>query len=74
MRGQGRFFANNANTTRLAGYGLLDAQVSWRAGSGEIVVRGKNLTNAFFAEWAVTANQILIGMPRMVEASYRFRF
>jgi hypothetical protein len=39
-----------------------------------MTVRAKNLTNAFYVEWAVTANQVLIGAPRVVEASYRFAF
>ena len=74
VRGQGRSFANNANTIRVGGYALLDAQASWRLGPGEVTVRGKNLTNRFYVDWGLTANQVLIGMPRVVEASYQFRF
>ena len=74
IRSQGPFFANTANTARLSGYTVLDAQASWRTGPGEIVVRGKNLTNALYADWGITANQILLGRPRTVEASYQFRF
>ncbi len=74
VRGQGQYFANNANTVRVDGYAVLDAQASWRIGPGDITLRGKNLTNAFYVEWAVTANQVLVGMPRMAEVSYQFRF
>jgi iron complex outermembrane receptor protein len=74
VRGQGRSFANNANTVRVAGYRLLDAQAGWRVGPGEITVRGKNLGNRFYVDWAPTANQVLIGTRRVVEASYQFRF
>ena len=74
VRGQGRSFANNANTIRISGYALLDAQASWRLGPGEVTVRGKNLTNRFYVDWGLTANQMLIGMPRVIEASYQFRF
>ncbi len=74
VRSQGRFFANNANTVRVDGYALLDAQASWHMGPGDMTVRAKNLTNAFYVEWAVTANQVLVGMPRVVEASYQFTF
>ena len=74
VRGQSRTFANNANSVRVGGYAIVDAQGSWRLGPGDITVRGKNLANAFYVDWATTANQVLIGMPRMFEASYQFRF
>lgn len=74
VRGQGRYFANNANTIRIRGYALVDAQASWRVGNGDFTVRGKNLTNTFYVDWALTANQVMIGMPRVVEAAYQFRF
>jgi iron complex outermembrane receptor protein len=74
VHGRGRFFTNNANTTRVGSYAVLDAQASWRVGSGDVTVRGKNLTDTFYADWAWTANQVLVGMPRMIEATYQFRF
>ncbi len=74
VRGQGRFFGNNANTLRLRGRTLLDAQASWRVGRGDLTVRGKNLADSFYAEWALSANQIVTGAPRTFEASYQFRF
>lgn len=74
VRGQGKFFGNNANTLELKGFTLVDAQASWRLGHGDLIVRGKNLTDTFHVEWAATANQMLIGMPRMAEVSYQVRF
>jgi len=74
VRGQGRYFANNANTTRIGRYTILDAQATWHVGDGDFTVRGKNLTNTFYADWATTANQVMIGMPRVIEATYQFRF
>jgi iron complex outermembrane receptor protein len=74
VHGRGRFFTNNANTIQVASYAVLDAQASWALGPGDVTLRGKNLTDTFYADWAWTANQVLIGMPRMVEATYRFRF
>jgi iron complex outermembrane receptor protein len=58
----------------MRGYALLDAQASWRVGPGDVTLRGKNLTNAFHVDWAPTANQVLIGMPRVIEVGYQFRF
>ena len=74
VRGQGKYFGNNANTLELKGFTVVDAQASWRLGQGDLILRGKNLTDAFYVEWAATANQMLVGMPRMVELSYQFRF
>jgi iron complex outermembrane recepter protein len=74
VRRQGRYFANNANTVRVSGYTIVDAQASWRIGSGDLTLRGKNLTDTFYVDWAPTANQMLIGMPRVIEAAYQFTF
>lgn len=74
IRGQGAFFGNNANTLKVDGYAIVDAQVTWRAGRGDLTLRAKNLTNTFHVEWALTANQVMIGAPRSVEMAYRFRF
>lgn len=74
VRGQGKFYGNNANTLELKGFTVVDAQASWRLGPGDLIVRGKNLTDAFYVEWAATANQMLVGMPRVAEVSYQFRF
>jgi iron complex outermembrane recepter protein len=74
VRRQGRYFANNANTVRVSSYTIVDAQASWRVGPGDVTLRGKNLTNTFYVDWAPTANQMLIGMPRVVEAAYQFQF
>ena len=43
-----------ANTIRISGYALLDAQASWRFGPGDITLRGKNLTNQFYVDWGLT--------------------
>lgn len=74
VRGQGRYFGNNANTLRLKGYTLVDAQAAWRVGPGQVIVRGKNLTDQFVAEWALSANQVMVGAPRTFDASYQLRF
>lgn len=40
-----------------------------------MIVRGKNLTDTLYADWSGwSVNQVLLGMPRMFEASYQFRF
>lgn len=75
VRHQGRLFANNANSTEIAGFTLLDAQATWRIGSGEITVRGRNLTDTLYADWiGASPNQVLLGAPRTVDVTWLVRF
>jgi iron complex outermembrane receptor protein len=75
VRHQGRFFTNNANSTEVAGFVILDAQASWRVRSGEITLRGRNLTDTLYADWTgASANQVNLGTPRTVDLSYHVRF
>jgi iron complex outermembrane receptor protein len=74
IRYQGRFFTNNANSTEVRGFTLVDAQASWRAGPGEVTLRGRNLTDTFYADWTgASANQVQLGAPRTVDLSYHLR-
>ncbi len=75
LRYQGRFFTNNANSTEVAGFTILDAQASWRLRSGEVTLRGRNLTDTLYADWTgASANQVQLGAPRTVDLSYHVRF
>jgi iron complex outermembrane receptor protein len=54
---------------------VVDAAVGYRALGGEITVRGRNLTDEFYADWTVSsANQVLIGAPRSVDVTFTSRF
>jgi iron complex outermembrane receptor protein len=71
----GRFFANNANSTEISGYSVLDAQATWRLRSGDITIRGRNLTDRIYAVWSGgSANQVQLGLPRTVDVAYHVRF
>jgi iron complex outermembrane recepter protein len=75
MRYQGRFFTSNANSTEVASFTLLDAQVIWRMRSGDITLRGRNLTDTLHADWTgASANQVQLGAPRTVDLTYHVRF
>jgi iron complex outermembrane receptor protein len=75
IRYQGRFFTNNANSTEVAGFTLLDAHASWRVRTGEITLRGRNLTDTLYADWTgASASQVNLGAPRTVDLSYHVRF
>lgn len=72
---RGAIFTNNANSTRVDGTVLLDLQGGWHLGRGDITLRGKNLTDAVYADWSgASANQLILGAPRTVEVAYHFRF
>ena len=69
------FYTNNANSVRVAGHTVVDASVGYRALGGEFSVRGRNLTDEFYADWNVSsATQVLIGAPRSFDVSYTSRF
>jgi iron complex outermembrane receptor protein len=75
LRYQGRFFANNANSTEVSGFTVLDAQATWRARAGDITLRGKNLTDNFHAVWSGSSiNQVQLGAPRTIDLTYHVRF
>lgn len=68
LRHEGRFFTNNANSIRVRGYTAFDAAVSWRFKSAELTLRGRNLTNVFYADPASPAsNQLTLAPPRSVD-------
>jgi iron complex outermembrane receptor protein len=75
VRNQGRFFTNNANSTQVAGVTLVDAQVIWRLRSGDVTLRGRNLTDRLYGTWTgASASQVQLGAPRTVDLTYHLRF
>lgn len=75
VRHQGRFFTNNANSTEIAGFTLVDAQAIWRMRSGDLTLRGRNLTDQLYADWTgASANQAQLGAPRTIDITYHVRF
>jgi iron complex outermembrane receptor protein len=75
VRHQGRFFTSNANTTEVAGWATLDALASWRTRTGDVTLRGRNLTDAIVGEWTgASASQVILGAPRAAEIAWAVRF
>lgn len=69
------FYTDNANTIEVAGHTVLDAWVSYEIGRGTLRLRGRNLTNAFYADWSgYSSSQVFLGAPRSVELSYAAKF
>lgn len=74
-RHAGRFYTDNANLYRVDGHATVDAALAYRYAGGELTLRGRNLGDAFYAQWAGGASdQFLLGDPRSVELEWRMRF
>lgn len=75
MRRNGDFYTANANTTKVAGFTVLDASMGWRAPFGTLTLRGRNLTNKLYADWSgYSSYLVFVGEPRSVELSLSRKF
>jgi len=75
LRHAGRFFTDNANTIRAKGYTTVDAAIGYKFGAGELSLRGRNLTDAFYVDYSDVSNsQFQVAAPRSVELSLLARF
>lgn len=76
IRHVGNFYTDNANTIRVAGRTLLDASVAWDVpAGGTLTLRGRNLTNKFYAEWSgYSSRQVYVGAPRSFDLTYSVKF
>jgi iron complex outermembrane receptor protein len=71
----GRFFTDNANTIRVGAHTTLEASASWRVLSGEFTLRGRNLTDEFYADYSdMSPDQLAVAPPRSVELTYTTQF
>ena len=71
----GPFFTDTANLTEARARTLLDAWVAYDIGGGTLRIRGRNLTNEFYAEWAdYNPTSVYLGAPRSVDATYTFKW
>lgn len=75
VRYTGDFYTSNANTVKVKAHTLLDAGVSWNAPFGALTLRGRNLTNALYADWSgYSSYLVFVGEPRSVELSLSRKF
>lgn len=75
FRHVGSFYTDTANTIEVKGHALVDAWLAYDVGQGTLRLRGRNLTNAFYADWSgYSATQVYIGAPRSVDLSYTVKF
>jgi len=72
MRHAGAFYTDNANTIRVDKHTILDAAIGYRLPLGELTLRGRNLTDALYADRSSDySDQIILGAPRSWELEWR---
>lgn len=75
VRHAGSFYTNTANTIEVAGHTLFDASLAYQVGNGTLTLRGKNLTDEFYADWSgYSSTQVYVGEPRTFEMTYNLTF
>ena len=75
LRHNGDFYTETANVTKVNAFTTFDAAVSWNAPFATVTLRGRNLTNEFYADWSGYASGLVfIGAPRSIELSLTRKF
>ncbi|MEP1894874.1 MAG: TonB-dependent siderophore receptor [Alloalcanivorax venustensis] len=75
VRHTGDFYTGTANEYLVDERTLLDAWVSYPLANGTLTLRGRNLTDEFYADWSgYSPTQVYVGAPRTVELGWTGRF
>jgi iron complex outermembrane receptor protein len=75
VRHVGALYTSPANDVRVDGYTLFEAALSYRLRGATVTLRGRNLTNRFYAYWSgYSATQVYVGAPRGVDLAFSTRF
>ncbi|MGB7988348.1 MAG: TonB-dependent siderophore receptor [Candidatus Methylophosphatis roskildensis] len=75
LRSVGDFFTDNANTVRVKGHTVIDASISYKFASSTLTLRGRNLTDRFYADWSgYSTTQVYIAAPRSVDLTWTAQF
>jgi iron complex outermembrane receptor protein len=75
VRHNGDFYTETANVTKVNAFTTIGASISWNAAFGTVTLRGRNLSDAFYADWSGYASGLVfIGAPRSVELSFTRKF
>lgn len=79
LRYVGKRFATDDNRFEMGSYFTLDLHATYRWKQWEFTVRGRNVTDEFYAAWSetdyyVSRPQLLVGAPASVEGLIRFKF
>lgn len=71
----GPFYTNTTNTIEAQERTIVDAWIGYDIGQGTLRLRGRNLTDAFYADWSGYGdNQLYLGAPRSFDVSYSVKW
>lgn len=74
-RYNGGFFTSNANTVKVNSFTTVDSAIAWNASFGTLTLRGRNLTDEFYADWSgYSSGLVFVGAPRSAELSLLKKF
>lgn len=75
VRHNGDFYTANDNSVRVNSFTVFDAAISWNVPFGVVSLRGRNLTDEFYADWSgYSSGLVFIGEPRGFEVSFSRSF
>ena len=75
LTGVGPFYTSNANRYEVEDRTLLDAWVAFDLGKGTLRLRGRNLTDEFYVEWAdYNETSVYVGAPRSFDVTYSIKW
>lgn len=75
VRHNGDFYTETANVIKVNAFTTFDAAIAWNAPFGTVTLRGRNLADAFYADWSGYASGLVfVGAPRSVEVSFTRKF
>jgi iron complex outermembrane receptor protein len=75
LTGVGPFYTSNANDYEAQERTILDAWIAFDVGKGTLRLRGRNLTDEFYAEWAdYNAKSVYVGAPRSFDVTYSIKW
>lgn len=71
----GSFYTDTTNQIEVKARTLLDAWIAYDVGKGTLRLRGRNLTNEFYADWSgYSTTQVYLGAPRSFDISYNIKW
>ncbi|MDQ8698470.1 TonB-dependent receptor [Hyphomicrobium sp. LHD-15] len=75
LTGVGPFYTSNANLYEAQDRTVLDAWIAFDVGQGTLTLRGRNLTDEFYAEWAdYNETSLYVGAPRSFDVTYSVKW
>lgn len=71
----GSYFTDNANTIRVGSYTTLEAAIAYKLPFGILTLRGRNLTDEFYADYTdISPDQLTIAPPRSFDLTLSMHF